>query len=493
MRKRKIKHSRTILEGILIPAAVMMICLPLVFFLVFRYTAKEYAYQEAGKELENLKKNVMPLVKNRLYGNSNEEIDIRVQEFLKAVSPLVRKMGGSARMLILEPGLNVVYPKHEEEREEVRELAQECKAFISAGSWEGTEELLTKAGDTFLVNVYELPKESPRIRYLVFFCQTSGISRWVNGAGRLVMAISLGLSLFVVVGIWIAVKNVTKQLDHLCKGAEMIGKGEFCRIGSAFELTELEWLRVSMNRMAIELEKADRVQREFFQNVSHELRNPLMSISGYAQGIEQGFLKEPGSAAHIILEESRRLTELVNRLLTLSRMENGEKTASPELLYVDEAVEDCLDRVNGLAMDKGVTLRLFSFDHEMRVWADEELLATIMDNLLTNAIRYARKNVGVEVQKGGGAVRIRVADDGEGISPEDFPHIFERCYKGKGGIFGIGLAIARTAARSMSGELMAENRAVGGAVFTCVLPAEEGRAAMEPEREDGILKGGEKE
>ena len=146
MRKRKIKHSRTILEGILIPAAVMMICLPLVFFLVFRYTAKEYAYQEAGKELENLKKNVMPLVKNRLYGNSNEEIDIRVQEFLKAVSPLVRKMGGSARMLILEPGLNVVYPKHEEEREEVRELAQECKAFISAGSWEGTEELLTKAG-----------------------------------------------------------------------------------------------------------------------------------------------------------------------------------------------------------------------------------------------------------------------------------------------------------------------------------------------------------
>ena len=116
-----------------------------------------------------------------------------------------------------------------------------------------------------------------------------------------------------------------------------------------------------------------------------------------------------------------------------------------------------------------------------------------MDNLLTNAIRYARKNVGVEVQKGGGAVRIRVADDGEGISPEDFPHIFERCYKGKGGIFGIGLAIARTAARSMSGELMAENRAVGGAVFTCVLPAEEGRAAMEPEREDGILKGGEKE
>ena len=79
MRKRKIKHSRTILEGILIPAAFMMICLPLVFFLVFRYTAKEYAYQEAGKELENLKKNLMPLVKNRINGNSNQEIASRIK------------------------------------------------------------------------------------------------------------------------------------------------------------------------------------------------------------------------------------------------------------------------------------------------------------------------------------------------------------------------------------------------------------------------------
>ena len=111
MRKRKIKHSRTILEGILIPAAVMMICLPLVFFLVFRYTAKEYAYRGSWEGTGEFEKNVMPLVKNRLYGNSNEEIDIRVQEFLKAVSPLVRKMGGSARMLILEPGLKCSVPE----------------------------------------------------------------------------------------------------------------------------------------------------------------------------------------------------------------------------------------------------------------------------------------------------------------------------------------------------------------------------------------------
>ena len=468
MRKRKIKHSRTILEGILIPAAVMMICLPLVFFLVFRYTAKEYAYQEAGKELENLKKNVMPLVKNRLYGNSNEEIDIRVQEFLKAVSPLVRKMGGSARMLILEPGLNVVYPKHEEERQEVRELAQECKAFLSAGSWEGTEELLTKAGDTFLVNVYELPKEIPRIRYLVFFCQTSGISRWVNGAGRLVMAISLGLSLFVVVGIWIAVKNVTKQLDHLCKGAEMIGKGEFCRIGSAFELTELEWLRVSMNRMAIELEKADRVQREFFQNVSHELRNPLMSISGYAQGIQCGVFEDVAQAASVILDESTRLTEVVDGILTLTRMDQLRYQVVPVELAVNGFIEERLECLEGFAYSKNIKL-VFQPGEEHKIITDAMLLERAFSNVMSNCIRYAGTQVAVAVREKEGDILIMVTDDGPGFPEGGTEHLFDRFYKGKGGNHGLGLAIARCSLEYMGGSVRAADTQKG-AEFEITLP-----------------------
>ena len=88
---------------------------------------------------------------------------------------------------------------------------------------------------------------------------------------------------------------------------------------------------------------------------------------------------------------------------------------------------------------------------------DEELLGQVLDNILPNAIRYAQKTVTATVACLQETVSVTVSDDGGGIAPEDLPHIFERCYKGKGGNFGIGLTIARSAALKMEGRLTAEN------------------------------------
>ena len=95
----------------------------------------------------------------------------------------------------------------------------------------------------------------------------------------------------------------------------------------------------------------------------------------------------------------------------------------------------------------------------------------VLENLLTNAIRYAKKTVTMLVTAKKGLISITVSDDGEGISEKDLPHLFDRCYKGKGGNFGIGLTIARSAAQNMGGELRAANLPAGGAVFTLVLNA----------------------
>ena len=98
-----------------------------------------------------------------------------------------------------------------------------------------------------------------------------------------------------------------------------------------------------------------------------------------------------------------------------------------------------------------------------------ELLERALDNLLTNAIRYARTSVRVEARETGEGFALAVADDGDGISPRDLPHLFERCHKGKGGQFGLGLTIARAAAQAMGGTLTAGNTPEGGAVFTLTL------------------------
>lgn len=124
-----------------------------------------------------------------------------------------------------------------------------------------------------------------------------------------------------------------------------------------------------------------------------------MSISGYAQGIEHGIFKDPQSAAHTILEESARLTELVSSLLTLSRIEcrTSEQTMNLSVIPIDEILEDCLDRVSGLAIKKKIPIRIVPYQEDEAVLGDGELICKVLENFLTNALRYARSEVVIRV------------------------------------------------------------------------------------------------
>lgn len=170
-----------------------------------------------------------------------------------------------------------------------------------------------------------------------------------------------------------------------------------------------------------------------------------------------------------ILTESLRLTEVVSGLLILSRLESGQQNAALGPVRVVEVIEDQLDRLNGLAVQRGISLALVPFEQSITVYGEEELLGKVLENLLTNGIRYAKTAVTISVKTEKKQVAISVSDDGDGIDEKDLPHLFERCYKGKGGNFGIGLAIAHSAAEKMEGRLEAANRQEEGAVFTLTL------------------------
>ena len=225
-----------------------------------------------------------------------------------------------------------------------------------------------------------------------------------------------------------------------------------------------------MNQMSEQLRQNELQQQHFFQNVSHDLRTPLMSISGYAQGIEQGVFKDPIPAASTILEESSRLSELVNQLLTLSRIENISQTQKKkEPLALAPCLQSYIDRYQCLARQHYLTLTVLPFSQNLLVFGNKELLLQVVDNLLSNALRYARREIILRIDLKNEDVLLQVLDDGDGISEQDLPHLFDRCYKGKGGNFGIGLTIAKTASERMQGSLTADNRPEGGAIFTLTL------------------------
>ena len=364
---------------------------------------------------------------------------------------ILRKYNGSAKLLIYSADMRVVYPNDEQERADAAAFSALCADYIRSSDFQTHTNVqkLTGETDVYLVSVYQIPTHSQQIEYLAAYRPISQIGTWVDSASQIVLGIFYAAMLLVALVLWFAARSVTRQLDVICQTAGRIGNGDFCEIETPFSLREPETLRLSINDMSHQLRRSDEIQRIFFQNVSHELRNPLMSICGYAQGIEHDVFPDSKQAAHTILEESQRLTLLVNSLLTLSRIESGQNAPPLLPVRIDDCIGDSLNRFSGSAAQKQV-------EH-------------VLDNLLSNAIRYARSRVSVTAYSENGHILIIVCDDGEGISPQDLPHVFERCYKGKGGHFGIVLAIAHSAAAQMRGSLTAQNSPEGGACFTLTL------------------------
>lgn len=461
-------RTQKIFSRLLVPTMVALLLLPPLSCLIFHQAAKRYAYNEAVQELATLQERIAPIMEQSFSGSSEDD---PVKSFLGKAGPLASQMGGSARLLILAGQMQVIYPRDEQLRMTVTPLAEEFSKYIQNGGApkNGTATFTANDGETYLVNIYEAPLQSQRLRYVITYCPASRIGGWVTEATVFVLAIASVFVMLVFAVLWTATRSITQPLHRLCREAEQIGGGSFTEIKPAFSLKELENLRLAMNRMSEQLMRSDQSQKNFFQNVSHELRNPLMSISGYAQGIEQGVFQPPKEAAHTILTESLRLTEVVNSLLTLSRLESSQQDIALGPVRVAEVVEDCLDRLNGLAVQRSISLVLLPFEQSITAYGEEELLGKVLENLLTNAIRYAGTTVTLSVKAEKKQIAISVSDDGDGIDEKDLPHLFERCYKGRGGNFGIGLAIAHSATEKMEGRLEAANQHDGGAVFTLAL------------------------
>ncbi len=324
---------------------------------------------------------------------------------------------------------------------------------------------------TYLVDFYNIPGNLPQITYVAVGYDLSGFAAVLKPMMYWIMLIVCGIILLCLIFVFLMARAISAPLQEMSDYAKSIGRGERSELQSPYAMRELEVLRLEMNELTKKIKHANDIQKDFFQNVSHELRNPLMSISGYAQGIEHGIFKEPEAAAHTILEESGRLTELVTSLLTLSRIESRteEENAKLTAVPIDEVLEDCLDRVSGVAMERGIQMEILPYDEEIAVLGDGEMICKVLENFLTNALRYAKSQVCIRVSVDHQNTSISVEDDGEGIAAKDLPHLFERCYKGKGGHYGIGLAIASSAAESMQGTVQAANLPEGGAVFTLTL------------------------
>ena len=215
------------------------------------------------------------------------------------------------------------------------------------------------------------------------------------------------------------------------------------------------------------VERAHESQKWFFQNVSHELKTPMMAVQGCAEGIHTGVL-DPVGASGAILEETEQMSELVEELLALSRLESGQANAEFHLTDVRELLYDCLRSTEQPAEQKNLRISLRFDETPVTVNCDEIQLRRAFTNIITNALRYAKEEIQIECKADRGKAVVRIRDDGEGIAPELLPHIFDRFFSTRKGGAGIGLALVKETVTLHRGNVRAAND--GGAVFEISLP-----------------------
>ena len=220
-------------------------------------------------------------------------------------------------------------------------------------------------------------------------------------------------------------------------------------------------------RFGRDIEKEAERQQTFFQNASHELKTPLMAIQGYAEGIQAGVM-DAGSAADVILEESDRMTELVEELLDISKIDMGRQRLTLSETDIRELLYDGIRAVEPIAAG-GIAIVPDFPEKPVMVSCDDTQLRRAVTNILSNGVRYARSELRLTCRTDKRHVTIRIQDDGDGIAEEDLPHIFDRFYMGKSGKSGIGLALTREIIHLHKGTIRARNGDTG-AVFEISIP-----------------------
>ena len=220
-------------------------------------------------------------------------------------------------------------------------------------------------------------------------------------------------------------------------------------------------------RFGRDIEKEAERQQTFFQNASHELKTPLMAIQGYAEGIQAGVM-DTGGAADVILEESDRMTELVEELLDISKIDMGRQRLTLSETDIRELLYDGIRAVEPIAAG-GITIVPDFPEEPVMVSCDDTQLRRAVTNILSNGVRYARSELRLTCRADKRHVTIRIQDDGNGIAEADLPHIFDRFYMGRSGKSGIGLALTKEIVHLHRGTIRAYNGETG-AVFEISIP-----------------------
>ena len=289
--------------------------------------------------------------------------------------------------------------------------------------------------------------------------------------------------LVAVLGVTAFARRESKPLKELANAATAFGHGELdARVKIDEDSSEeMEELALAFNNMASSLQKSEYQRQEFVANVSHELKTPMTTISGYVDGILDGTIppEHQEHYLHIVSDETKRLSRLVRSMLDISQLQKEQGIPEDKKIHFD--LEECAGQVL-ITFEKKINDKKLNVDvnfpeHPVYTMANQDYITQVIYNLIDNAVKFCPDggNLGLRIKEGGSKAYVSVSNDGETIPPDELPLVFDRFHKldksrsqNRDG-WGLGLYIVKTIVCS-HGEDISVSSKDGKTEFTFTMP-----------------------
>lgn len=330
--------------------------------------------------------------------------------------------------------------------------------------------------DTHVVCAKEIVTDGILRGYVITLSSTAKEDDLIRLTRRAVINSSAWVMLAAVIAVYFITERIIYPLKNMTKATKQFAKGDFDTRVTVYGEDEISELGNAFNNMAESLQNFDKMRNSFLASVSHDLRTPMTTISGFIDGITSGAIPPEKHEYYlgIISAEVHRLSRLVSQLLDVSRLESGDRKFNMTDFDVAEVARIILISFEQKIEDKKLNVEFISDNDEMPAYADKDAIYQVLYNLCHNAIKFSKeggKFVITISRAANNRIRVSVFDEGQIIPEDDIPMIFERFYKSdksrgldKTGV-GLGLYICKTIIDAHGEEIHVESKEGSGTEF----------------------------
>ena len=447
---------------------------------VFLAQISRYSVQQNKSQLENSVSNIQALVEH----NESAYVDTDGRSILQLYLQQMAVSSNSQMMVADAEGHVLISASGEKTAGDLKadELSDDLlKAISKKGKYFGMGTLSGLFSKDYYIAGRQCVDESGNVTaYIIAATPAEETRRLVQDIMHTFVLIVFFTLILTLIISWFLSDILTRPLKGIVSASKQFARGEFdVRVTEDNNCDEIDELAVSFNNMVSTLQQQEELSRSFVANVSHELKTPMTSISGFAEVLSTGLFKNKDDVIHfgtLIRKEALRLLQMIEEIMHLARIEDGKRQVNLERLCLRDLVQDIVEFMEPVLTEKKVTVQCTMDDTE--VLADRGLFRELIMNLLDNAVKYNRPggHVYITVRHDDHKAFFSICDTGIGIPEDKQQRVFERFYRAdssrsrkiKG--TGLGLAIVKHIVEQHHGTIALSSKENEGTTITITLP-----------------------